>query len=71
MTSINLPSKRLNLEIIFWDVTILLINLMRSIVRAIPTSLPVSKRALIKLLTWMGWVLAGLSLGWGVGLASL
>ena len=71
MASINLPTKRINLEIIFWDLTIFLITLVRSVVRALPASLSINRKVLVTLMTWAGWILAGLSLGWFLGIASL
>jgi hypothetical protein len=71
MTSIQLPSKRINPEIIFWDLTIYLITLIRTIVSSVHNFLAQNRKTLITLLAWLGYVLAGFSLGWYLGIASL
>lgn len=70
MTSTPFSKKRLNLEIIFWDLTILLITLARDLLRAMPSRLPIDKQLLSKLVFWFLWGLAGLSTGWLLGIAA-
>lgn len=70
MASTPLTTKHINLEIVFWDLTILLITLARDILRAMPSRLPFDKQLLTTLLGWMVWILAGLSSGWVLGVTS-
>lgn len=70
MASTSLRNKRINLEILFWDFTILVITLIREVVRKMPTRLPFDRTRLISLLSWMAWILAGLSSGWLLGIVS-
>lgn len=70
MAPTPLFTKRVNLEIVFWDLTILLITIARDILRAMPSRLPFDKQLLTMLLGWMMWIVAGLSSGWILGILS-
>lgn len=67
MTSTSLNSKHPNLEIAFWDLAIRLICGVRRLLRTIPSSLPFRSSLPVKILTWMLWILTGLSSGWILG----
>lgn len=69
MTSTPLIPRRVQLELYFWDATILLISAARHLVRLMPSRLPIDKRTAILILTWMGWILAGLVSGWVLGVS--
>ena len=67
MAPIQLPTKRINLEIIFWDLTILSITLLHRFVGALLSRLTFDKKWWGTLLTWTLWILAGLACGWFLG----
>lgn len=69
MSSTPLIPKRVQMEILFWDVTILLITAARHLVRCLPSGLPIDKKTTVLILTWMAWILAGLASGWVLGVA--
>lgn len=64
MAPTPLTTKRINLEIVFWDLTILLITQIRNIVCLLPARLPINTRWFTSILPWMLWILAGFSAGW-------
>jgi hypothetical protein len=67
MASSSFPHKRLSLEIIFWDLTIVFICGIRRIVRALLASLPSRNRLPVMIFTWIVVIVTGISAGWFLG----
>ena len=70
MAPIFFPTKRINLEIVFWDLAILIMTLLRHVVGTLLTRLNVDRQVRSTVLTWALWIVAGLSSGWLLGVIS-